>query len=563
MSYCSKCIDKPLWLNTLSFAVLMALSAAASSQTAVIPSKSEQSGAGAGTVSGAGAGAGAVAGAGSSSGTGLSSGIQSDASIGLKPTPTAWRATYETWKLPENEKMGMLGINLLFDVHENVKLGLGSYGALSGERGGFITLGLAGELQHRLSPSWRVHGGLFVGGGGGRDGLALAGGGLMFRADAGITYETHGYGNIGLGVSYVSFPSGSIRSTQPYVMYEYPFFSAIHNGWDRPRTSGSNRDGLISSNRQEFAVTYQYYKIPSSVVRDDGTPQYGNIQLIGAEWLSYLDDRWFIKVESAGAAGGQSNGYMQIMGGGGYRLPLSSSTALKIFATAGPAGGGGVDTGGGFLFGGGLALQQNITKRTAIEFSVGGVRAPSASFKALNLGVNLNYQFGLPKAGSDMIEWSSLSNFDSAPIRVRAVNQTYLKGSDNWRSRDENMSVNTIGIQLDCFLSPNWFMTGQGLAAYSGKAGAYMAGLVGGGAHVALSDKWFLEAEALIGAAGGGSINVGSGLIGQYNIGIGYQASKSLSFMLTGGQIAAANGDFRATVIGASVGYRFLGFTAN
>lgn len=535
----------PMWLNTLSCAVLMTLYSVASAQAPVMPPPTSQSGSGAG------------------SGAQATTSAQPEALNGLKPTPTTWRGTYETWKLPDDEKMGMLGLNLLFDVHENIKLGVGSYGALSGQRGGFITLGLAGELQHRLSNSWRIHGGVFVGAGGGRDGLTLAGGGLMFRADAGVTYETHGYGNLGLGVSYVTFPSGSIRSTQPYFMYEYPFFSAINNGWSRPAASGSRQSGMLGSNRQEFGVTYQYYKIPSSVVRDNGAPQNSSMQLIGAEWLSYLDDHWFLKVEAAGAAGGESNGYMQIMGGGGYRLPLGSSTAIKIYATAGPAGGGGVDTGGGFLFGGGLALQQNITRNTAIEFSVGGVRAPSASFKALNLGVNLNYQFGLPKTGSDMIDWSSLSSFSSAPIRMRAVNQTYLKGNDNWRSRDVNMSVNNLGVQLDYFLNKNWFLSGQGLAAYAGNAGAYMTGLVGGGIHLPLSEKWFLEAEALVGAAGGGSMNVGSGLVGQYNLGIGYQMSKSLSLMLTGGQIAAANGDFRSTVIGASVGYRFLGFTQN
>lgn len=74
--------------------------------------------------------------------------------------------------------MGVVGGNLLFDVNDNVKLGVGSYGALRGERGGFITLGLAGEVRQRLSPSWLGHAGLFVGAGGGRGGSTLAGGGL-------------------------------------------------------------------------------------------------------------------------------------------------------------------------------------------------------------------------------------------------------------------------------------------------------------------------------------------------------------------------------------------------
>ena len=146
-------------------------------------------------------------------------------------------------------------------------------------------------------------------------------------------------------------------------------------------------------------------------------------------------------------------------------------------------------------------------------------------------------------------------------MRFRAVNQTYLKGSSDWRIRDTEMSVNNLGVQADYFISPNWYLTGQGLAAYAGNAGAYMTGLVGAGGRLNISDNWFVEAEALIGAAGGGSLNTGSGLVAQYNLGLGYQLTPALSIQLTAGQIAAPNGSFRANVIGASLGYQFTGFT--
>ena len=68
------------------------------------------------------------------------------------PVTTTWRATYETWKLGDSDRMGVVGANLLFDVNPNVKLGIGSYGAVVGNWGGFITLGLAGELQTPVLP---------------------------------------------------------------------------------------------------------------------------------------------------------------------------------------------------------------------------------------------------------------------------------------------------------------------------------------------------------------------------------------------------------------------------
>jgi hypothetical protein len=325
--------------------------------------------------------------------------------------------------------MGMLGTSLLFDVNPNVKLGIGSYGAMTGERGGFITLGLASELQKELSENWVARTGLFVGAGGGAGGYILAGGGFMLRADAGLTYKMGPYGNVGVGVSWVTFPTGQIRSTQPYIMYEYPFDSFMSDGWSGSGSSagsssrantnfgpsassnssspsasylgsassssmGSNRIAstgsysssastnntpsasylssatnppsaidqnatrFASSKRQEFSVAWTGYKIPSSVTKASGAAQSSTMQLAGARWTTYLTDRWFLTFQASGAFAGNSAGYMQILGGGGYRLPLGSSTALKFYGNVGPAGGGDVATGGGILYGAGVALQQ-------------------------------------------------------------------------------------------------------------------------------------------------------------------------------------------------------------
>jgi len=481
----------------------------------------------------------------------------------LSPTPTAWRMTAETLKLPGGEKMGMVAGNLLFDVSDKLRLGVGSYGAVQGERGGFITLGVAGEVQQRLSPSWLVHAGLFVGAGGGNGDNHLAGGGLMLRGDAGLTYATADYGNFGVGVSHVRFPSGEIASTQPYLQYEYPVYSLLNPGWSATLpSSGSAWMDAVQSRPNEFALVARSYQIPSSVVRDDGQPQHSGMQLLGAEWLSYVDERWFLRLDSEGAMGGQSAGYMQILAGGGYRLPLTRSTAIKLHAAAGPAGGGGADTGGGLLLDAGVSLQQNLTKRTALELSVGEVRAPDRSFKARSVSLKLNYQFGLPGVSSTAVPWSALRDFDAEYLRVRVANQTYFKAAPQWRNQFVEQPVSNLGVQLDYFVSPHWFVTGQGLAAYAGKAGAYMTGQVGMGTQWPVSEHWFVEGEALLGAAGGGGLAVGSGLVAQANAAAGCRLSKSLSLMATAGRINALQGDFKANVVGLTLAYQFTGFVA-
>ena len=499
-----------------------------------------------------------------------SNGLRSDASsaapqaagntgLGLKPVPTTFRTTFESWKISDDERMGMLGVNLLFDVHENIKLGIGSYGALTGERGGFITLGLASELQFPINHRWVARGGLFAGAGGGAGGYELAGGGFMFRADAGLTYRMGTWGNIGVGASWVTFPTGDVKSAQPYIMYEYPFYAPVSPGW-QSASSGSRAGGSggISANRQEFSIGWTGYKIPSSVKNSSGGPQNDSMQLAGARWTTYLDDRWFLQFGADGAFAGDSAGYMQILGGGGYRLPLGPSTGLKAYAALGPAGGGAVATGGGLVYAGGIALQQMITDRIALEVGVGGITAGSGDFRAWSAGVNLSYVFGMPSTRSrQMLSAEDLAGYQTAPLRVRAMNQTYLKANDQWRTRDVDQSVNNLGFAFDYFVSPKLYLSGQGLAAYSGNAGAYMTGLLGAGVQQPLSRNWFVMAEALVGAAGGGTLATGNGAVWQASAGLGYRVTEDLSVTLSGGRMQAFQGDFAANVVGVSLGYRF------
>ena len=481
----------------------------------------------------------------------------------IKPSPTAIRMTYESLSLPGGENMGMLGGNLLVNVNDHLGLGVGAYGALRGERGGFITLGVEGELQQRINEAWMSHAGLFVGAGGGHGSNALSGGGLMLRGDLGLTYQSKGYGNIGVGISHVRFPTGDITSTQPYIQYEYPFNSLLGAGWPEVTTLDSSiRLDPVQASANEFSLVGRHYKFASSAKRDDGQPQNSSMQLVGVEWLSYLNERWFLKMESEGAMGGENNGYMQILLGGGYRMPITRSTTLKIHAAAGPAGGGGADTGGGLLLDAGLGLQQNISKNLAIELLAGGVTAPSHSFEALNLALKLNYQFGLPDVSSTPVSWNALGDFDTQQLRVRLANQTYFKADPNWRNRSINQEVSNLGVQVDYFLSPHLFITGQGLAAYAGDAGAYMTGEVGLGTQWDLTQHWFIEGEGLVGAAGGGGLAVGGGLVAQANASLGYRLSDALSIMATAGYIEAPRGDFKATVAGISLAYQFTGFTA-
>ena len=501
------------------------------------------------------------------------SAIPSTAPSTNTPTELTVRSTYEQWKMPNGNNAGMLGLNFLVDVTPNLKLGAASYGAVTGGYGGLTTFGFAGELQQNLNDSWRVHGGVFVGGGGGAAGYNQTGNGFMFRADAGLTYRTSQYGNIGLGVSWVTFPSGQVRSAQPYLMYEYPFHSGVQSGWSGSSltsTSSTQNVQTPSSNtpslRQEFSIGWTHNQVPNSVTNSSGASQ-SSFDVAGVRWSSYIDERWFLSIEADGSYTGSTSGYTQILGGVGYRFPLGSSTGLKIYGLAGPAGtgSGAVDTGGGLLVGGGLAIQQMLTDHWAIEVGAGGLKATTGNFKAFTYGFNLTYAFGTPKVSRATSSQSMLAGYEVAPLQLRVMNQTFFKANDQWRNDDDLASVNNLGLAIDYFVNKNVYLTGQGLVAYTGNsqttnsvtATSELTGLLGPGWYQPIAGNWFAKAEALMGASVGGTMNTGNGVVWQVNAGVGYNFTENLSFSVTGGRMQAFDGPFQTNILGASLGYRF------
>jgi hypothetical protein len=471
-----------------------------------------------------------------------------------------WRVSTEQVHWPKHESIDLASGNVLFELEHNLLAGAGVYGAVGGKRGGFIALGASVEFSQPLARSWSCRAGIFVGAGGGHGSNALAGGGLMIRENVGLNYETAHYGNFGLGVSHVQFPSGVIGSSQTYLQYELPFYTVYNRGWSNPSIQAA--DTLEANNApfrtSEVVAVLHNYVLPASAVVARGDER--TMQLLGIEWVARAGERWFTKLESAGAIGGQNKGYMQIFAGGGYQFPLSRGAALKVFASAGPAGGGGIDTGGGLMVDAGVALQKAISMHVAMEVSVSRIRAPSSGFAARSVAAKLAYRFDTPEVSGDSISLTALRAFKPIKLRLRLANQTYIKADDNWRNSQADRSVSNMGVQLDYFYLPSWFVTGQGLAAYAGDAGGYMTGQLGIGRRWTIAERWFAEGEGLLGAAGGGGLEVGGGMVGQVNVSLGYHLTNAFSVIGTFGRVQSRQGAFKASVVGVSLAYQFTAF---
>jgi hypothetical protein len=464
--------------------------------------------------------------------------------------PVAWqlRADAENWQLPAGETMGMVRLALRRQFGPWLAAGVDGSAAVRGSRGGFITLGVGAEAFVPLSAHLGAEAGLALGAGGGRGGYELAGGGLMTRAQLGLRYRWPGADALSVGVSRVDFPNdGAIRSTQLYVAYTHAF-----TAWSVPADgdgSAALPDGVASATHR-LAFFVEPLSVGAGRARLDGAPQ-GNLGVVGAEWQTGLADGFYGRIAAAGAASGSSSGYMQVLGGLGYRWPLASRLAATASVSVGAGGGGSVDTGGGLLLEAAAGLALAVTRHDSLTLSAVGLKAPSGAFGAHGLTLGAAHRFGPDDAPGAAAPAGTAVH----PVRLRVVDQQYRGTSAAWASRP-NREFGTLGVQADYFVTPSLYVTGQGLAAYSGRNGAYMIGLAGAGWHQPLAGRVFGEVEALVGAAGGGGTAVGSGGVGQLNAALGYRARNGLGVLVSVGRLEARRGGFAANVAGLSFSYQ-------
>jgi hypothetical protein len=199
-----------------------------------------------------------------------------------------------------------------------------------------------------------------------------------------------------------------------------------------------------------------------------------------------------------------------------------------------------------------VGLQYHVDRYWLVDLSASRFWAPGGELRATTLGLGLGYQLG---PVSEDVATPGLELFDRHALRLRIVEQTYSQASPGWRSTP-GQRVDNLGAQLDYFVNPNWYLSGQGLSAVRGGAGAYSTGQVGAGSRLGLGPSAFCEAELLVGAAGGGGINTGGGLLRQVNINLGLTLSKSLELITSLGDAKSLGGEFHAHVVGLSLGYK-------
>ena len=467
------------------------------------------------------------------------------------------RFSIEEIDMPDaGERMGLYSIGAYDQLNPWLYGGITLYGAATGRRGGFFTGGYTLGVERQLFDKLILDGGVYFGAGGG--GAAAQGGGLMIRPHVGLKYNI-GWSELGLNYAYIDFPNGDISSDSIAISLDIPFSSLTLN-WEDDELTVADYFGVdwsnMSRHRSHLAARVRTYSPTSGSRTTSGGSLNDSLGLVGVDYSYFLDENWFTTFETAGAVSGEVGGYAELLAGIGYRLPITKDDRLALLPalTIGGAGGGSVETGGGFVARANLGLEYLLSPDLSVIIDGGYLTAPDGNFDAPYFGFNLAYvietfakdQKGAPLMQTDLIKTSKW--------RFRPAHQWYL---DAQRKGGSSSDMQLLGGKIDWFGGDWWYLTGQGLSAYEGGAGGYSEGHWGVGIFSPSWKNWQLYSEMLIGAGGGGGVDSGSALLYKPSLGLEYNLNKDFSLQAGLGKVISKEGNLDANTLELNLLWRF------
>ncbi|WP_299062310.1 hypothetical protein [uncultured Polaribacter sp.] len=457
--------------------------------------------------------------------------------------------------IPDEKNMGFTGIHYNLFLNDLFYTGIGLYGSVTGDRGGFFTLGMNAGIKKYLSEKFYVDTGFHFGGGGGAG--AKDGGGAFILPHLNLGYQFKNF-SLNTGWSYVNFfDGGEIKGHQANISLEIPldFDYADYTSAEKEINTNEfeNSNWNKKPKKNSLMVHFNNLKVLSKARATDGTVLEGKtIKLAGFEFTSYVNKNWFAFLKVDGAYDGIRAGYMDVFLGAGYHLSMNRNrTNILAKLGFGAGGGGAVDTKGGFLLYPDISIEQQLFEDIYISVNKGYLLTPDRDFYTSNFGIGIKYYI---KRNGVKIDNPHFTKGKFKGLEVIVKQDLYFNAK---RMQDPTENLHQISLQINLDLNKNMYVAGQTSFANFGNAGAYGEGIVGLGlkTNPLLNKSTTLFTQFLGGAAGGGNISTGQGLIIKPSAGLDYKLSNTLNLRASGGYVKAKGGELSSTFINLGIKY--------
>jgi hypothetical protein len=472
---------------------------------------------------------------------------------GLETLTARTRLGGERIRLPGRERLGLVGLTELVSVGHEWWIGPGVYGAMAGGRGGLFVPGAEAAWSHPFTDWLGIDTGLFVGGGGG--GNAPVGGGLMLRPHVDLVWHPFAGFYTGPTWSIVRFADGGrIDSRQFGWMFDFASsFDVRPADAIVPDHGTDGRADGLGFDRIDATITEAR---PHGTLRvSNRRPLTQTIGLVGmrAEHRLGPDSSAWYGIEAAGAGSGGVAGYAEVLGTAGWHWPLFGKRfSIDARAALGAGGGGDIDTGGGAVAKADVGATLRVTDTLGVAVEGGVERSRNGHFDARTASVALTWWLDVPSRRIDLAQ---------ADLPAQATRTEFAVGVERYDAVRKTGLTRPLGagmLQINRFITPHLYVTGQAHSAMAGGAGAYSVGLFGAGAQWPLLPGVRIGAEALAGAAGGGGVQTHGGAVAEGRGYVDIALGSAVSLRVGAGKIRGLNsGGLDAPVLDAALVFRF------
>lgn len=303
-------------------------------------------------------------------------------------------ATYQRYVIDEGveDTSGVLVANDmdLVGFEYGTKLGRGYYGYIetagagsSGTDGFAELLGGVGYTKALgRNFGFNIKGAFGAAGGGNVN----TGGGLIHKQSIGLYARPFDKVALSAEVGRVGAFDGGFKATTSKISLQFPFKLLSAGGYVR-RSSNYDytTDGLWSIR----GVNQTY--LGSNTLRKNGSSD--SVELLGIKIDRYLDDNTYLTGQALAAYKGKAGGYAVGLIGIGQEFEVSNKLSLSAEISAGVAGGGGINTGGGAIVQPMLGLNYKFNQDISLHASIGRLEAIKDGGNTNVIEVGIRYRF--------------------------------------------------------------------------------------------------------------------------------------------------------------------------
>lgn len=287
-------------------------------------------------------------------------------------------------------------------------------------------------------------------------------------------------------------------------------------------------------------------------------PDNEKMGLLSGNYLLDVNEYVYFGLGIYGAVHGKRGGFFTGGLEAGLKYPFRKGFGLDLGYFVGGGGGGAAPQGGGLMLRPHLNLTYSINNY-AYALGVTRVDFPNGDISSDQLTLSVERQFqSIFLPGKSSVGQNTIRGHTHKRIFLPEILAYFpFSGTLGTEAKVQDRRMDVIGIRWREHWGNGWwgdFGTG---GAWGGEADGFAQVFIGGARELALIPSASLFLGMQLGAAGGGRVHTGGGVIGRVSLTSLYQLNEDWNLMIEGGWLSSVDGEFSGLLASAGIAYDY------